>query len=84
MCGGMIFHPLVGKLLDKHAVNVVMNNGTPIYSSGDYMYALTLVPVGLLLSILLSFFLKETYCQSHEIEQLDLALDSNLAIEPKA
>lgn len=69
MLGGMIFQPLVGKLLDQHAINIVMQNGVPIYSASDYTYALTVVPVGLLLAIVLSFFLKETYCQSCDVEQ---------------
>lgn len=84
MCGGMIFHPLVGKLLDKHAVNVVMNNGVPVYSATDYTYALTLVPIGLLLSILLSFFLRETYCRSGEIEVLEPVMEGNFALETKS
>jgi MFS family permease len=85
MCGGMVFHPLVGKLLDSHAVNVVMTNGVPVYSSSDYTYALTLVPVGLALSIVLSFFLKETYCQSHDFEAEKASEMSvgNLAFELK-
>ncbi|MEO8401791.1 MAG: MFS transporter [Gammaproteobacteria bacterium] len=65
MLGGMIFQPVVGKLLDNHAVNVVMQNGIPIYNASDYNYALTVIPVGLVVAIVLSFFLKETYCQSH-------------------
>jgi len=83
MCGGMIFHPLVGKLLDGHAVNIQMVNGIPIYSASDYNYALTLVPVGLAISIVLSFFLKETYCQSRvpQKPKLELVTNNNLAFE---
>jgi len=61
MIGGVIFQPIVGKLLDSHA-----NNSSGIYSAGDYNYALSVVPLGLLIAIILTFFLKETYCQSHE------------------
>jgi len=64
MLGGMVFQPVVGKLLDNHAVNVVMQNGMPLYSASDYTYALSVVPLGLCVSILLTFFLKETYCKT--------------------
>ncbi len=87
MCGGMIFHPLVGKMLDNHAVNVVVTNGIPVYSASDYNYALTVVPVGLALSIILSFFLRETYCQSHAFPAEPTAegsLPGGLALEGEA
>ncbi len=69
MLGGVIFHPVVGKLLDKHAtVEIVMQNGVPVYSAGDYTYALSIIPISLVISIVLTLFLKETYCQSRELE----------------
>lgn len=71
MLGGMVFQPAVGKLLDKHAVTVVMQNGIPIYTASDYNYALTVIPMGLILAIVLSFFLKETYCQTSPARELD-------------
>lgn len=83
MLGGMIFQPVVGKLLVKHAVAPVMQNGVPIYSASDYNYALVIVPAGLILAIVLSFFLKETYCQSHALDEHDSAsvTDGALALE---
>jgi MFS family permease len=66
MLGGMVFQPLVGKLLDNHAVNLVIENGIPVYSASDYTYALSIVPLGLIATILLTFFLKETYCRTEE------------------
>ena len=76
MLGGMIFQPVVGKLLDKHAVNMILQDGVPIYSASDYNYALTVVPIGLILAIVLSFFLKETYCESRETEKKSSVLIS--------
>lgn len=64
MLGGMIFQPVVGMLLEKHAVDPVLQNGILIYSASDYTFALSVVPLGLILSIFLTFFLKETYCES--------------------
>jgi hypothetical protein len=83
MLGGMIFQPFVGKLLDKHAINIVMQQGVPMYSASDYTYALSVVPVGLVLAIILSFFLKETYCQSFEAEQQAVFSDRKLAFDVK-
>lgn len=83
MLGGMVFQPVVGKLLDKHAVDVVMQNGIPIYSASDYTYALSVIPISLIIAIFLTFYLKETYCESPELEEetscsstRDLALES--------
>lgn len=81
MIGGMIFQPFVGKLLDKHAINIVMQNGVPIYSAGDYTYALSVVPIGLVLAIVLCFFLKETYCQSCEVEEQSVLATGKLALQ---
>lgn len=64
MLGGWVFQPVVGKLLDQHSANIVIQNGVRIYSASDYNYALTVIPVGLILTIALSFFLKETNCAS--------------------
>lgn len=69
MLGGMVFQPVVGKLLDSHAVNVVMQDGVPIYNASDYNYALVVIPMGLILAIVLSFFLKETHCESRWPEE---------------
>jgi MFS family permease len=63
MLGGMIFPPIVGKLLNLHST-AVGANGLPIYSASDYTFALSVVPIGVALGIFLSLFLKETYCES--------------------
>lgn len=83
MLGGLIFQPVVGKLLDKHAVDVVLKNGVPVYSAGDYIYALSVIPIGLLIAIFLSFFLKETYCESLAISERATVSGRKLALESK-
>jgi MFS family permease len=68
MVGGMVFPPIVGKLLDMHSTQIGAN-GLPVYNAGDYVFALSLIPIGVGLGIVLCFFLKETYCaQVTEIE----------------
>lgn len=63
MLGGAIFPPLVGKLLDLHSTTIGAN-GLPVYSASDFNFALSIVPISVAIGILLSVFLKETYCES--------------------
>ncbi|HVY54099.1 MAG TPA: MFS transporter, partial [Gammaproteobacteria bacterium] len=69
MMGGALFQPLVGKLLDWHASGAIGANGLPIYTTQDYLFALSIVPVGVAIGGFLCFFLKETYCQSQAKEK---------------
>jgi len=68
MAGGAIFQPVVGKLLDLHTKSPVGLNGIPTYAPGDYTFALSIIPLGVALAIVLSSFLKETYCESQAKE----------------
>lgn len=64
MAGGVVFQPVVGKLLDFHTNSPIGVDGLPIYTAADYTFALSVVPLGVALGIFLAFFLKETYCES--------------------
>lgn len=64
MAGGAIFQPVVGKLLDLHTSSPIGANGLVTYTSADYTFALSVVPLGVALGIFLSMFLKETHCES--------------------
>ncbi|TAK77700.1 MAG: MFS transporter, partial [Gammaproteobacteria bacterium] len=68
MAGGAIFQPLVGKLLDMHTTSPIGANGLPVYTGADYTFALSVIPIGAAVAIFLSFFLKETYCESQAKE----------------
>jgi len=61
MAGGMIFQPLAGKLLDMHASGLLGADGLRIYTSSDYNFALSIIPLGVALGIFLCLFLKETH-----------------------
>lgn len=69
MAGGAIFQPVVGKLLDLHTTSPIGANGLPTYAASDYTFALSIIPLGVALAIVLSFFLKETYCESQAKEE---------------
>jgi len=68
MAGGAIFQPVVGKLLDLHTTNPLGVNGLPVYSSSDYTFALSIIPIGVAIGLVLSIFLKETFCESQAKE----------------
>jgi MFS family permease len=56
--GGVIFQPLVGKLLDMVGHDNLVN-GEHIYRAADYQIALSILPISLVLVILTGCFLKE-------------------------
>jgi sugar phosphate permease len=60
MMGGFIFQPVVGNILD-FLWDGSMDQGIRIYSAQNYTTALSLIPIGLFLSIILTLFIKETY-----------------------
>lgn len=72
MIGGVIFQPLVGKLLDCHAGEIIHSSSISIYLADDFAYALSIIPISLGFAIFLSFLLKETYCNTFETEKTDL------------
>lgn len=59
-----ILHPLIGWLLDLSWDGTLVNH-IPHYSEHDFRLALFILPAGLLLAFILSFWLKETYCEQH-------------------
>lgn len=61
MLSGVIFQPIVGKLLDLSWNNGPMKEGIPDYSLNDWRFALATLPLCLLLALFITFFIKETY-----------------------
>jgi MFS family permease len=59
MAGGLISQPLVGKLLD-HFWTGALVNGARIYSGDNFKTAMLILPIGLVLCIIASFFIRET------------------------
>ena len=56
MVGGVLLPPLIGKILDD-AILVV--NNSPVLTVYDFSIALAVLPLGLVLSGILSLFLRE-------------------------
>lgn len=59
MFSGIIFQPLVGKILDIFWSGQTLNSNR-VYSVTDYQLALTILPLTLLLGFVLAFLLRET------------------------
>lgn len=64
MMGGFIFQPVVGNALDW-LWSGGMQNGIRMYSNAHYTMALSILPIGLLISGILTLFIKETYKRSY-------------------
>lgn len=69
MMGGALFQPLIGKLLDWHASGAIGTNGLPVYLTHDYIFALGIIPIAVIIGGTCCLFLKETYCQSQAKEK---------------
>lgn len=70
MISGVIFQPLLGKILDLAWDGAIAADGTPIYSTHDYQQALTTVPCCLLVAWIILKFVKETYPNIKDDDQL--------------
>lgn len=74
MFGAMFLQPLVGRLLDfslaSHLQAIEPVEKLPIeklqhlYSAADYQFALSVIPIGIFIAAILTFFLKETYANA--------------------
>lgn len=74
MLGAMFLQPLVGSLLDlslsSHVSNMPIDN-IPVeklqqlYTANDYQFALSVIPVGIIIAAILTFFLKETHADAN-------------------
>ncbi len=83
MAGGAVFQPVVGLLLDLHTTSPLGANGLPVYAPADYTFALSVVPIGVAIGLVLSFFLKETHCQVVVKEPAEkLAEVQNISLQP--
>jgi sugar phosphate permease len=75
MLGAMFLQPIVGKLLDysvsKH-IDTTLLSATDIaslhdlYMPKDYQFALSIIPIGMVIAAFITFFIKETYADIKE------------------
>lgn len=75
MLGAMVCQPIVGKLLDfslhmhtnvDGVINASVDKLQQTYTANDYQFALSIIPIGIIISALLAIFLKETHADLSE------------------
>jgi MFS family permease len=76
LSGGAIFPPLFGYIMDKAGDFQIINN-MHIYSVADYHRAMWIMPLTMFLALFITFFIRETYCQSSEKNGLDMKKEDN-------
>ncbi|CEG58488.1 Major facilitator family transporter [Legionella fallonii LLAP-10] len=73
MLGAMFLQPLVGRLLDfslsthigdAAVTGATIDNLQRLYTVDDYQFALSIIPLGILIAAILTFFLKETHAHA--------------------
>ncbi len=75
MLGGLVIHPVVGKLLNEGWHGTFLTKQIRFYTTHDFVASLTLLPIGLLVATLISFYIKETYTKkSNEVEKLTASI----------
>lgn len=77
MLSGVLFQPLLGALIKLHAKDILVD-GVPHYTSSDYVFGLTVIPVCLVIAIIAGFFMKETYPRQKEHHHMGSFLDPEL------
>lgn len=61
MVSGVIFQPLIGVLLDMNWTGALLENGVRLYSASNFMFALSVLPVGTVVALITICFMKETH-----------------------
>lgn len=72
MIGAMFLQPLVGRLLDWSVIlrtkgvtqAMTLDNMKHLYTAADYQFAVSIIPIGILIAALLTFFINETYAEA--------------------
>ena len=71
MIGAMFLQPLVGRLLDwslvareNSLVNIPVDKMQQLYTAHDYQFALSIIPLGILIAVILTFFIRETHAHA--------------------
>ncbi len=72
MIGAMFLQPLVGRLLDwslmhrhQSLAHLSTDKMQQLYTAGDYQFALSIIPIGIVIASLLTLFLRETHAHAN-------------------
>lgn len=64
MGGGAVFQPLFGWLMDLHWDGNIQS-GHAIYSTHDYLLAMSIMPIAFVIGLAAAFLFRETYCKAY-------------------
>lgn len=77
MTTGIIFHPLIGNLIEHHWDGAV--EGTiPVYSLSDYKFGLIVIPISMVLSTIIIMFMRESHPESSIVKEYGTIPDSDV------
>jgi hypothetical protein len=63
MVSGFVFPPFFGWLMER-AGNHPIVNGVAVYSAQDFNDAMLILPIAFIVGLIITFFMRETYCRS--------------------
>lgn len=67
MSSGAIFQPLFGWLMALNWDHAMLNDA-PLYSASDFLNAMMIMPMAFVLGLIITFFIKETFCKSQVVD----------------
>lgn len=76
MTTGVVFHPLIGNLIDYHWDGALIN-GMASYSIGDYKFALIVIPISLFLAMIILVFMRESHPESSIVKEYGAIPDTD-------
>ena len=68
MTTGIIFHPVIGFLIDYHWDGQMTASGIPAYTVEDYRFALMTIPICLAMSAIVLWLMKETHPEYKKVQ----------------
>lgn len=63
MSSGFIVPPLFGWLMESSGAHEMVN-GVTVYTAQDFNHAMLIMPIAFLFGLIITFFMRETYCKS--------------------
>lgn len=63
MASGFIVPPFFGWLMEKSGSNNLVN-GVEVYTAQDFNSAMLILPISFVVALLITYFMRETYCKS--------------------
>lgn len=77
MTTGIIFHPLIGNMIEHHW-NGDVASGVPVYSIGDYRFGLIVIPISMVISALILIFMRESHPESSIVKEYGKIPDTDV------